>query len=76
MRHAVRRPMGRLFYWLLTVVITAAGFGIPARGGVPQSSPATTIVAEVQLGELREGQNEIKAMIQAHDSASKKSGKK
>ncbi len=34
------------------------------------------IRTEVQLGELREGQNEIKAMIQAHDSASKKSGKK
>ena len=34
------------------------------------------IRTEVQLGELREGQNEIKAMIQAHDSASKKNGKK
>jgi soluble cytochrome b562 len=34
------------------------------------------IRTEVQLGELREGQNEIKAMIQAHESASKKSGKK
>ena len=31
------------------------------------------IRTEVQLGELREGQNEIKAMIQEHDSASKKS---
>ena len=30
------------------------------------------IRTEVQLGELREGQNEIKAMIQAHDTASKK----
>src|SRR5579871_1014640 len=30
------------------------------------------IRTEVQLGELQEGQNEIKAMIQAHDSASKK----
>lgn len=29
------------------------------------------IRTEVQLGELREGQNEIKAMIQEHDSASK-----
>jgi alkylhydroperoxidase family enzyme len=32
------------------------------------------IRTEVQLGELREGQNEIKAMIQAHDMASKKAG--
>ncbi len=30
------------------------------------------IRTEVQLGELREGQNEIKAMIAAHDSATKK----
>lgn len=30
------------------------------------------IRTEVQLGELREGQNEIKAMIQEHDSASKR----
>jgi len=30
------------------------------------------IRTEVQLGELHEGQNEIKTMIQAHDSASKK----
>jgi len=30
------------------------------------------IRTEVQLGELRDGQNEIKALIQAHDSASKK----
>jgi len=34
------------------------------------------IRTEVQLGELREGQSEIKAMIQAHDSASKKTEKK
>jgi alkylhydroperoxidase family enzyme len=31
------------------------------------------IRTEVQLEQLREGQNEIKAMITAHDSASKKS---
>jgi len=30
------------------------------------------IRSEVQLGELRDGQADIKAMIQAHDSASKK----
>jgi heme oxygenase len=32
------------------------------------------IRTEVQLGELRDGQLEIKALIQAHDSASKKAG--
>lgn len=32
------------------------------------------IRTEVQLDQLREGQNEIKAMIQAHDSASRKVG--
>jgi hypothetical protein len=31
------------------------------------------IRTEVELGELREGQSEIKAMIQAHDSGGKKS---
>jgi heme oxygenase len=30
------------------------------------------IRTEVQLGELREGQVEIKALIQAHDNASKR----
>ena len=52
MRHAVRRPMGRLFYWALAVVVMAAGFGLPARGGAPQGSPATTTVADsVFLGD-------------------------
>lgn len=32
------------------------------------------IRTEVQLGELRDGQNEIKALIQAHDNASRKVG--
>ena len=32
------------------------------------------IRTEVQLGELRDGQNEIKTLIQAHDSASRKVG--
>jgi len=32
------------------------------------------IRTEVQLGELRDGQNEIKALIQAHDNASRKAG--
>lgn len=34
------------------------------------------IRTEVQLGELRDGQNEIKSMIQAHDSGIRKSAKK
>ena len=35
------------------------------------------IRTEVELGELREGQNEIKALIQAHDLVTKKGiGKK
>ena len=32
------------------------------------------IRTEVQLGELRDGQNEIKSLIRAHDSASRKTG--
>jgi alkylhydroperoxidase family enzyme len=32
------------------------------------------IRSEVQLGELKDGQAEIKAMIQAHDSGSKRTG--
>jgi len=34
------------------------------------------IRTEVQLGELRDGQNEIKALIQAHDNASRKASGK
>ena len=34
------------------------------------------IRTEVQLGELRDGQNEIKALIQAHDSGSRKGSAK
>jgi hypothetical protein len=46
---AGRRPIGRLFYWLLTVVMIT-GSGLRARGAapVPQSGPATTTVAEVR----------------------------
>jgi hypothetical protein len=33
------------------------------------------IRTEVQLGELRDGQNEIKALIEAHDSSSRKARK-
>ena len=55
MRHAVRRPMGRLFYWVMAVVIMTAGFGLPARGGAPQTSPTTTIVAEVRMHDFNRG---------------------
>lgn len=34
------------------------------------------IRTEVQLGELRDGQNEIKALIEAHDTASRRAGTK
>jgi hypothetical protein len=45
---AGRRPMGRLFYWVLTVVILASGFRLSAFGAEPgpQSGPATTTVAD------------------------------
>jgi hypothetical protein len=45
---AGRRPMGRLFYWVLTVVVAASGFRASAFGvgPVPQSGPATTTVAD------------------------------
>jgi hypothetical protein len=47
MRDAGRRPIGRLFYWLLAVVMIA-GSGLRARGAAPapQSGPATTTVAD------------------------------
>jgi hypothetical protein len=46
---AGRRPMGRLFYWLLAVV-AAFGFRVSAGAApVPQSGPASTTVAEVRL---------------------------
>jgi len=40
---------------------------------IANTNTEARIRTEVQLGELRDGQNEIKAMIQAHDIASKKS---
>lgn len=44
MLHAGRRPMGRLFYWAVTIV-AAAGLWIPAAGA-PQSGVDTTTVAD------------------------------
>jgi hypothetical protein len=46
---AGRRPMGRLFYWLVTLVMIA-GSGLRVSEGepVPQSGPATTTIAEVR----------------------------
>ncbi len=45
---AGRRPMGRLFYWVLIVVVLASGFRLSAFGAEPspQSGPATTTVAD------------------------------
>lgn len=40
---------------------------------IATTNTESRIRTEVQLGELRDGQNEIKVMIQAHDSTSKKS---
>ncbi len=40
------RPLGRLFYWAIAVVIAAAGFWIPMWGADPQASPAMTTVAD------------------------------
>ena len=41
MLDAGRRPMGRIFYWVL-VMIAAFGFRVPASG----QGPATTTVAD------------------------------
>src|SRR5271165_5973214 len=45
---AGRRPMGRLFYWVLAVVVAASGLrGLAfGAGPVPQGGPATTTVAD------------------------------
>ena len=43
---------------------------------IASTNTEARIRTEVQLGQLQEGQNEIKAMIQAHDVASKKDVKK
>jgi len=45
---AGRRPIGRLFYWLVAVVMMITGSGLTAEGAgpVPQAGPATTTVAD------------------------------
>jgi len=46
MFHTESRPMGRLFYWAVVVVVVAvAGFRLEASP-VPQSGPAMTTVAD------------------------------
>ena len=47
MLDAGRRPIGRLLYWLVTVMVISA-FGMRASGAapVPQSGPATTVIAD------------------------------
>ncbi len=44
---AGRRPIGRLFYWLLALVMIS-GFGLATGGAepVPQTGPATTTIAD------------------------------
>lgn len=46
MRDAVRRPMGRLFYWALMVMMAASSCALRAFGVAPQNGPATTTVAD------------------------------
>lgn len=46
MLDAGRRPMGRLFYWALILVIVAYGFRAGAFGAAPQSGANTTSVAD------------------------------
>lgn len=44
---AGRRPIGRLFYWLVTVMmITGSGMRASGAAPVPQSGPATTTIAD------------------------------
>ena len=45
---AGRRPLGRLFYWALVLVV-GCGFSlqVAGAGASPQSSPATTTVADI-----------------------------
>ena len=64
---AGRRPMGRLFYWVLTVVIAASGFRLSAFGAEPgpQSGPATTTVADMpgMLSDALLKANELKVCL-------------
>jgi hypothetical protein len=44
---AGRRPIGRLFYWWVTMVmITGSGLTASGAAPVPQSGPATTTIAD------------------------------
>ena len=46
MFYADRRPMGRLFYWLLVVMVAGSGLTASGAGRVPQNGPASTTVAD------------------------------
>ena len=46
MRYAGSRPMGRLFYWTMAVVLTVSGLLIPISGATPAGSPASTTVVD------------------------------
>ena len=42
---AGRRPMGRLFYWALAIVV-ASGLWVPVSGAASQNGPATTTISD------------------------------
>jgi len=52
--------------------IEATKTRVTALEGIAATNTEGRIKTEVELGELREGQSEIKVLIQAHDRASKK----
>ena len=47
MRYAGSRPMGRLFYWAIAVVLTVSGSWLEVSGATPPSSPVTTAVVDI-----------------------------
>jgi hypothetical protein len=60
MFYAGRRPMGRLFYWLVAAMVAggilASAPVAPASGVPPQSGPAMTSVVEVRAHDYGWGQ--------------------
>ena len=46
MRNAGRRPMGRLFYWALVLMMMASVFRVSTFGAAPQGDAGTTTVAD------------------------------
>ena len=65
---AGRRPSGRLFYWLVAVMMIA-GSGLMAGGAaaVPQSGPATTTIADtVYLADGSTAQGNLRRYVEEH----------